>query len=50
MAAAPFDGGYDFDAVETHFEGVFQQAGDHQMDVGGAWGNNDPYQGVEPMG
>ena len=49
MATAPVDGDCGFDAMETHFEGIFQ-AGGHQVEVGGAWGNPDPYQGVEPMG
>ena len=47
--APPFDGDGGFDAVEAHFEGVFQAGGD-QMEVGGAWGGADTYQGVEPMG
>lgn len=49
MAAAPIDGDCGFDAMETHFEGIFQ-AGGHQVEGGGAWGSTDPYQGVEPMG
>ena len=35
--------------MEARFEGVFQ-AGTDQMEVGGAWGGANPYQGVEPMG
>lgn len=49
MAAAPIDGDCGFEAMETHFEGIFQ-AGGHQEEGGGAWGNTDPYYGVEPMG
>lgn len=48
MAAAPIDGDCGFDAMETHFEGIFQAGG--QVEGGGAWASTDPYQGVEPMG
>jgi hypothetical protein len=49
MAAAPIDGDCGFEAMETHFEGIFQ-AGGYQAERGGAWGSTDLYQGVEPMG
>ena len=49
MAAALIDGDCGFDAMETHFEGIFQ-AGGHQAEGGGAWAGTDLYQGVEPMG
>ena len=42
--APPVDG---FDAMEARFEGVFQA---DNMDMGGAWGGAELYQGVEPMG
>ena len=46
MAAVPIDGDCGFDAMETHFEGIFQD----QPEGGGAWARTDLYQGVEPMG